>query len=322
MTVLFVCSGNSNTFNGISNIVFSQGESLRKNGVNIVYFPLEGSGFFHYLSNIRKLNTYLKKNKIDLLHAHYGISGVVALLSSRNRTPVVISFMGDDLLGAKNKNGKQTIKGKGIKYLSKLTARYYNYIIVKSSNLSKELISKRVSVIPNGVNLEFFKPTNLFETKTSNRIKLLFLSDPNRPEKNFRLLEETVKLIDEFDLEIDVRYNISKEKVLESYWESDIICLSSFHEGSPNVIKEAMALNKVTLTTNVGDVYENFHECNNLFISEAIDTYSYRASLLNAIHFLQEAIQPNSREILIKKQLDSESIAKRIIEIYKNTCAE
>ncbi|MFX0132354.1 MAG: glycosyltransferase, partial [Candidatus Hodarchaeota archaeon] len=76
MKVLFVCSGNSEF--GISPIVESQCESLRKNGVDIEYFAIQGKGIIGYIKNIPKLRKKIKSISYDLIHAHYGYSGIVA----------------------------------------------------------------------------------------------------------------------------------------------------------------------------------------------------------------------------------------------------
>ena len=53
MKVLFVSSGNSR--DGISPIVFNQGESLKKAGVVLDYFTIKGKGIAGYSGNILNL---------------------------------------------------------------------------------------------------------------------------------------------------------------------------------------------------------------------------------------------------------------------------
>ncbi len=51
MKILFVCSGNSKEFE-IAPFVKSQGESLKKNGIELDYFRIKGKGIRGYIKNI------------------------------------------------------------------------------------------------------------------------------------------------------------------------------------------------------------------------------------------------------------------------------
>lgn len=325
MKVLFVSSGSGQTINGISPIIEAQGESLIRNGVEVVYFKVSGKGIFGYLKSIPRLKKKINIEKVDLVHAHYGLCGIISLFATLVKIPVIISFMGDDLIGGKNTQGKKTIKGQIIKYLNTFSARFYSHIIVKSSNLANQLKGKEVSIIPNGVDLDFFNihdNSRRDNKKSSETFSLLFLSYPSRPEKNFKLLEQSVAKLNDYNLNIVVKFNLSKNDVLNAFYEADIVCLPSFHEGSPNVVKEAMTLNKVTVATDVGDIKENFNQCSNLFISNDFTVESYSQSILKAIHFIKSGHFSNSRYVILEKGLDSDSVAKKIIKIYSKVCAE
>ena len=60
MKVLFVCSGNLRF--GIIPIVKNQGESLKKNGVLLNYFPIEGKGFSLYWSFVPDQDTFTRRS--------------------------------------------------------------------------------------------------------------------------------------------------------------------------------------------------------------------------------------------------------------------
>lgn len=326
MVVLFVSSGNASTNSGISTIVFEQGTSIMRCGVDVQFIPIKGKGLLNYVRAISLIKIKIKNETISVVHAHYGLSGIVSLIAAWKKKPVVISYMGDDLIGGKDYSGKITFKGRVLKYLNTITSKYYSHIIVKSKNLANEIKNSTPSIIPNGVDLEFFDLNEFISHSTNDKNKsefnLLFLSDPERPEKNFLLLKNSVDKIKKYKINTIVKYNISRENVLQEIKKADIICLPSFHEGSPNVVKEAMALNKVTVTTNVGDVKETFNQCSNLFISEDFSIESYSESILKAIHFIKSGQNANSRDIILEKELDSNNVAKKIIKIYKEVCAE
>ena len=72
--VLFVCSGNSDSFE-IAPFIYLQGESLKSNNIEVDYFRILGKGIKCYLNNIKPLKLLLINSKYDLIHAHYSLSG-------------------------------------------------------------------------------------------------------------------------------------------------------------------------------------------------------------------------------------------------------
>ena len=72
MKVLFVSSGNSSNFN-VTPFIKVQGESLKKQGVDVSYFTIRGKGLKGYIKSGFKLRKYLNDNKFDLIHAHYSL---------------------------------------------------------------------------------------------------------------------------------------------------------------------------------------------------------------------------------------------------------
>ena len=98
MKLLFVVSGNVQPFN-IAPFVKAQGDAIIERGVQLSYFRIEGKGLKNYCKSIYYLRKHLKRNKVDIMHAHYSLSGWVAVLATR-KTPVVLSLMGDDAQGA------------------------------------------------------------------------------------------------------------------------------------------------------------------------------------------------------------------------------
>ena len=90
MRVLLVHSGNGVA--GLSStytFVHEQGEALRARGVEIEYYAVVGKGVWGYLRNVRPLRKKIKEVQPDIVHAHFGLSGLLTTLSTRR--PVVIT---------------------------------------------------------------------------------------------------------------------------------------------------------------------------------------------------------------------------------------
>ena len=82
MKVLFISS--SRKGKGISPFIYNQGESLRLKVIEIDYFLIEGSGLSNYLKSIHSLRKKLNNGIYDLIHAHFGFSGIIARVASPN----------------------------------------------------------------------------------------------------------------------------------------------------------------------------------------------------------------------------------------------
>jgi glycosyltransferase involved in cell wall biosynthesis len=95
---------------------------------------------------------------------------------------------------------------------------------------------------------------------------------------------------------------------------ASVVLLSSFHEGSPNVIKEAMACNVPIVATNVGDVKYIIGKTDGCHIcSYEVDDVSKKIQLA-----LEYNKRTNGRKRIIELGLESKTIARRIVEVYKN----
>ena len=309
MKVLFVFSGNSTVF-AISPFIHSQAESLRKLGHIIDYFPVKGKGFGGYISNIPQLKQYIKKGNYDLIHAHYSLCIMVAILCFV-KVPIVGSFMGNDILGEYNSKGKFLIKSLPIMLLSILVQPFLSYAICKSKDMSKLIYFVPYQILPNGIDLEIFKPLTL--RLDINKKRILFLGNRYDINKNYKLLNEAIKYIKHYNIEIIAPYPLPQSQIVELFSEVDVFVLCSIVEGSPNVIKEAMACNCPIVATNVGDVswllgnLEGHYICKN-------DPIDLASKIEQAIEFGQRT---EGRRRIIELKLDSKSIAQRIEKMYE-----
>lgn len=307
MKVLFVSSGNSHY--GIIPFVKSQGESLKKEGVTLEYFTVKGKGLLGYVNSLRPLRNYLKHNKFDVIHAHYGLIGLLCVVSL-TRTPIVLSVMGDDAYGDFD------IKGRRIKssylgmFLTQIALIFVDQVIVKSKNILKAIPHKKKSqIVANGVNFEIFKPNN----DTLKRNKILFLADVTIERKNYKLLEDAMKILNDDRVEVINPYPIKHSDFPKYLNDSSVFVLTSYNEGSPNVIKEAMACNIPVVSTNVGDVEDVISNTAGCYLT-SFDAEELAEKLKLALAFGKRT---TGREDI--KHLEASVVAKKLISIYNKT---
>jgi len=306
MKVLFVSSGK---LGHVSALVKNQGDSIRKMGVDVDYFVI-GSGFWGYLTGIFKIRKIFKTGNYDLIHAHYSLSAFVASLAGK--FPLVVSLLGSD-----------AFKPPLIHFITRLFQRYrWKATIVKTKEMYNLLCLENAHIIPNGVNTERFKPIpkdlacNRIGLSKNNRIAI-FIADPARHEKNYLLAKHAVELFNQNEeyLELMTVYNVPNENIPIYINAADVLILTSKREGGVNVIKEAMACNIPFVSTDVGDVKDNSLGVKGCFICEQTPE-----SLALGLKKALEIGVSEGRNRIFELGLDSDSVAKKIIAIYEQTC--
>ena len=307
MRVLFISSANRN---GISPIVKSQGKSLEKIGITVEYFGIKGKGIRGYWQNIRPLRNHLRQQSYDIVHAHYSLSAFCASMAGAQ--PLVVSLMGSD------------VKANSIYcLLIKLFVFFYQWkaIIVKSEDMRLSLGIKKAFVIPNGVDMEVFRPMDKLACQQqlswdSNKKHILFPANPKRYEKNYALAEQALRELNDTTIQIHCFENIPHAQTPIWYNAADVVLLTSLWEGSPNAIKEAMACNCPVVATDVGDVAWLFGNEPGYFLTD-FSPETCAIQIEKALAFSKEKGRTRGRQRLIELGLESSEVAKKIINLYK-----
>jgi len=284
--------------------VYEQVRALRALGVEIdVLFVNGRASRWNYLWGYPRLWRQLHYVRYDLIHAHYVFSGWIA--RAQFRLPIVQSFHAPGQM--------HTYQG----WLCRRLAPLVDAVIVTSEEHKRLLGDPRALVIPCGVDLTLFAPQPQEEAREAlgwplERKVVLWVGDP-RPEKRLDLAQAAFELLRQRRDDVDLRIvsKVPHEEIPTYMNAADVLVLTSDHEGSPVVIKEAMACNLPLVSTPVGDVPEVISGVEGCFLAEHTPE-DLAAKLEEALAFGRRT---RGREAI--QHLSTEAEARRLLSLYK-----
>jgi teichuronic acid biosynthesis glycosyltransferase TuaC len=235
--------------------------SLKQAGVRVSTFDIgTRHSPVHILRKWLELRRQVRELAPDLVHGQYGtIVGVLTVFAGR---PAVVSFCGTDLQQGASVSLLRWLFGF---LLSNIAALRAAGLICKSENLRQALWWRKSQavVIPSGVDLNLFVPGPQNEARKElgwnldNPIAIVNVrADPRG--KGLDLAKAAMKFVSSRlpNAELQVISNVEPMRMPLHYQAADVLLCTSITEGSPNVVKEALACNLPVVSTPVGDVLE------------------------------------------------------------------
>ncbi|MDX1664353.1 MAG: glycosyltransferase [Candidatus Promineifilaceae bacterium] len=300
--------------------VVQQADYLRRAGVDLSVYAFRGQkNPLRYAFSYLEVRRLYDLDSFDLIHAHFGQSGLLALFSRR---PLVVTFHGSEVQGIVGPEGRYTAAGWLLQQVSSLVAHTADELIAVSERVCRYLPAEReVHVIPGGVNFELFRPLPRAEARAAlnlppDRLLVLFAADPARPVKRYRLAQTAVALLGP-GAALVVMSNVPHEMVPLYMSACDVLVLTSKHEGSPTVVKEALACNLPIVAVDVGDVRERISDIDGCIVCDD-DRPETIAAGLRCV--LERGQRTRSRDLV--GYLDEEKIVQRILDVYRSALGE
>jgi glycosyltransferase involved in cell wall biosynthesis len=226
--------------------VADQVDTLRGiDGLEVELFTFEPGGA-RYLTAARELRRRYAGARFDVVHAHHGLGGWTARALGR-RTPLVVTFHGTDL--------EHQVVG----HLSRALARSVALPATVSAALARRRLpeggrSRRVAVLPTGLDLERFHPIPRAEARAALGLAadgryLLFPADPARAEKRH---DRALELATAAGAEL-LSYDATPPERVPLYVNAAAaVVVTSDREGFGLAALEALACDVPVLSTDVG----------------------------------------------------------------------
>lgn len=288
-----------------------QVDALKELGVEIDYFPVVGKGIRGYLKLRAPLIRKIKDFQPDIIHAHYGLSCLLANL--QRRVPVVSTYHGSDI-----NVGYVRLFSKAAIWLSA-----YN-IFVSQKNIDLAKPCRNYSLIPCGVNMDNFtyverdKAREELGYDTSAKL-VLFAGGFQNTVKNYPLAQSAVSKLKGVEL-IELK-GYTREQVALLMYAVDACLVTSFTEGSPLFAKEAMICGCPIVSVDVGDVKWIFGDTSGCYISQR-DAEDCAKKIEQALSYATTHKRTKGRDRVKELELSNDIIANKIYNIYNKIIRE
>lgn len=310
--------------------VTEQGEAIRALGHEVDYFLVRGN----YVKAVGALKAKIREFKPDVVHAHFGLSAIMAELQSL--VPVVTTFHNGETL-----NWHVNL----ISSLMSLRAKHVIYVAQHVRDLSY-FKAKNYSIIPCGVPMDQCVVMDKEDARKqlnwdAKKKYILFGGAFSNTRKNYELLRDAVARLESATLDaahlegeeaignivcVEMK-GLSRAECVLRMNACDLFALPSHSEGSPQALKEAMACNCPCLATDIADVRYLFgEESGHWILRNPRKTHERwdgdEKSLDEMVALLKEALaygkRTKGRERILELGLSNEQVAARIVKIYED----
>jgi len=316
MKVLIVCSYRDFRKDGIIPYVKEQVNAISALGAECDYYLVHGKGAIGYLKEIPALRKKIREYRPDIIHAHYGLSGLLSNLSTR-RIPVVVTYHGSDI---------NVAKARKFSRLAIAMAKWNIFVSQRTMDIVHGAERKNCSLIPCGVDLTEDQLTTrdaarkILGWKPSDRKVLfagMYMDDVKGPELTkaaiARVNSEELR-VKSGEVELIEMRGYTREEVNRLMCAVDCLLMTSKTEGSPQVIKEAMACGCPIVSTDVGDVKERVAGLDGCYVVKNREPKEVAEAIEKAFEHKGKTM---GREKILADGLSNEQIAERIMKIYE-----
>lgn len=314
MRILFVAAQKDN--GRFSPFVEEQKDALMHAGVEVCVYAHTAHGILQYVHWIPKLHNVIKESQPNVIHAHFGLTGLMAGLAAiGTEVPVVVTYHGCD------------INDKKLRPFSRIAMRLarWNIFVSKRQMINAygtEMRACKASkgvVLPCGVTIKLFDQNKVnnawYDEKFGSGDYVLFAGSFSSVVKNPVLARQAVDLlkIEGRNVELLELKGYTREQVVTLMYRCKALLLTSVREGSPQVIKEAMACGCPIVSVDVGDVKERVNGIGGCYVIDSRDPKKLAEALTAAIAYGRTT----GREKLLEDGLDNNQVTEKLIGIYK-----
>lgn len=293
-----------------------QVHSLRNLGVDVDVFHVNGrKSPIGYSRAWMRVQRRLARGPYDLIHAQWAQAALPALPV---RLPLVVTFRGSDVEGFRPSSCLESVAAWTLPHIARGVARLANEAIVVAERLARRLPPRDYHVIPSGLDMDLFRPIPQEEAQTRLGLApgfryILFAASPRNPIKRYSLAQAAVeRLHPRHRAKLVVASGVEPAQMPLYMNACDVLLVTSTHEGSPNVVKEALACNLPVVSTDVGDVRERIKHVEGCVLCENDDLHHLCAGLAAV---LDRSLRIAGRPAV--SDLNESLLTRKVIAVYE-----
>jgi len=284
-------------------------EALRRLGLQVDVLFINGKATrWNYLWGLPRLWWRLRRRRYDLVHAHYALAGLIA--RAQWCVPLVVTFHGAEVaLGWPAR-------------VSRWLRDRVDAVIVTSRRVQEDLGALDAAVIPPGVDFERFKPGDRTAARRALGLpldkELVLFVGRTEWDKRLDAVQEAVRLLQAERPAVElVLVSGQPHDVVPTYMNGcDALLLISTYEGSPMVVKEALACNLPVVASDVGDVAEIIGGVEGCALCDGTPEDAAR----KLAQVLERGRLTNGRQAVA--HLSVEESARRVASVYRRVLSE
>lgn len=305
MKILVVCRWHGDH---AAAFIMEQVDALRSLGHDVQYVTAKKGGIGGYVELYRNLCKAISEEQPDIVHAHYGICGLIANL--QRQVPVVTTYPGSD------------INDKRIRPISVIAMRLSKYNLFMSkkqvAKVQRYVKPEKTEIVRYGILSDLFVEQDKEKARKemgldADKKYVLFSSKFTRLGKDPELAKAAVALVDNAEL-LPLTGGYTKEEMVSLMNAVDAAIVTSKSEGSPQFTKEVMACGCSIVSVDVGDVAEQVEGLDGCYISKTREPEELAELLKKAIAFGKT----KGHQHILDMRLDNVQVAERLVEIYGN----
>ena len=304
MKILIVCRWHGDH---AAAFIMEQVDALRSLGHDVQYVTAKNGGIGGYVELYRNLRKAIREIQPDIVHAHYGICGLIANL--QRQVPVVTTYPGSD------------INDKKIRPISVMAMRLSKYNLFMSkrqiAKVQRYAKPEKTEIVRYGILSDLFVEQDKSKARKAMGLEadkkyVLFSSKFTRLGKDPNLAKAAVALVDNAEL-LPLTGGYIKEEMVSLMNAVDAAIVTSKSEGSPQFTKEVMACGCPIVSVDVGDVAEQVEGLEGCYIAKTREPEEIAELLKKAIAFGKT----NGHQHIKDMRLDNVQVAERLGEIYE-----
>lgn len=260
----------------------------------------------------------LRSYRPDAVMVHYGtVTALFTVLSSS--APVIVTFHGSDLNATPSDGRVRDLLGR---FFSQMAAFFAAGIITVSEQLRERLWWRREEavVLPMGVDLQAFAPLDRSACRSDlgwpAGERVVLFNNNNPALKRLDIAEAVIARVRAAGIPVRLERlegGIPPDRMPVLMNGADALLLCSDREGSPTMVKEAMACGLPVVTSDVGDVRSRLEGVRpGAVVAQDVDALSEAL-----IAVLRDPQRSNGRELARRNGIDADDLDQRTHDMVR-----